>query len=129
MTHNLKCLSLNVNGIRDYHKRKDVFNYLRDKNAQIIMLQETHLKTDEENIVRAMWGYDCILNGDSTNSNGVGIFFNTKFQYKIHKVIKDLEGKYIVLDIAKDILLLTYTGQVTAIRLHSLRTFWINLKT
>ena len=99
MTHNLKCLSLNVNGIRDYHKRKDVFNYLRGKNAQIIMLQETHLKTEEENIVRAMWGYDCILNGDSTNSNGVGIFFNTNFQYKIHKVTRDLEGKYIVLDI------------------------------
>ena len=99
MTSKLKCLSLNVNGIRDYHKRKDVFDYLRGKNAHIIMLQETHLKTQEENIVRAMWGYDCILNGESTNSNGVGIFFNTNFQYKIHKVTRDLEGKYIVLDI------------------------------
>ena len=99
MAHTLKCLSLNVNGIRDYHKRKDIFDYLRGKNAQIIMLQETHLKTQEENIVRSMWGYECILSGDSTNSNGVGIFFNTNFQYKIHKVTRDLEGKYIVLDI------------------------------
>ena len=99
MTHKVKILSLNVNGIRDHHKRKDIFDYLRRKNAQIIMLQETHLKTQEENMVRAMWGYDCILNGDSTNSNGVGIFFNTNFQYKIHKITKDLEGKYIILDI------------------------------
>ena len=99
MAHTLKCLSLNVNGIRDYHKRKDIFDYLRGKNAQIIMLQETHLKTQEENIVRSMWGYECILSGDSTNSNGVGIFFNSNFQHKIHKVTRDLEGKYIVLDI------------------------------
>ena len=63
------------------------------------MLQETHLKTQDENLVRSMWGYDCILNGLSTNSNGVGIFFNTNFQYKIHRVKKDLEGKYIMLDI------------------------------
>ena len=46
-----------------------------------------------------MWGYDCILNGVTTNTNGVGIFFNTNFQYKINKVYKDLEGRYILVDI------------------------------
>ena len=88
MASRLKIVSSNVNGLGDYQKKKDVFEYLRGKNANIILLQETHLTTQQENIVRSMWGYDCILNGVSTNSNGVGIFFNTNFQYKIHKVVK-----------------------------------------
>ena len=99
MANKVKIISLNVNGIGDYHKRKDVFDYLRGKNANIILLQETHLKTQDENVIRSMWGYDCLLNGISTNSNGVGIFFSTNFHYKIHRINRDLEGRYILLDI------------------------------
>ena len=99
MAGQIKSISLNVNGLGEYYKRKDVFEYLRQKKANIVFLQETHLTTKEENRIRSMWGYDCILNGVTTNTNGVGIFFNTNFQYKINKVYKDLEGRYILVDI------------------------------
>ena len=99
MASKFKILSFNANGIGNYHKRKDVFDFLREKKAHIVMLQETHLKTEDQNLIRAMWGYECILNGTSTNSNGVGIFFNSNFQYKLHRMTKDLDGKYIILDI------------------------------
>ena len=95
----LRILSFNVNGLNDYHKRKDVFDYIRKQNAHIYFLQETHLKTQIQNYVRSMWGYNCILSGKDTNSKGVGILFNNNFEYKLHKVVKDSEGCYIILDI------------------------------
>ena len=63
----IKLCTYNVNGLGNYKKRKDVFDYLRTENASIYFLQETHLNTKAENMVRAMWGYDCILNGNNTN--------------------------------------------------------------
>lgn len=42
----LRILSFNVNGLNDYHKRKDIFDYLRKQNAHIFFLQETHLNKD-----------------------------------------------------------------------------------
>ena len=100
----MKILSFNANGLGDYHKRKDVFDFLRKENAHIYFLQETHLRTQDENLVRSMWGFECVINGLCTNSKGVGIFFNNNFPFKIHKTIKGQEGNYIILDIeVKDI--------------------------
>ena len=49
------------------------------KMIAFFFLQETHLKTKAENMVQAMWGYDCILNGNNTNSNGVAVLFKKLF--------------------------------------------------
>ena len=95
----IKLCTYNVNGLGNYKKRKDVFDYLRTENASVYFLQETHLKTKAENMVRAMWGYDCILNGNNTNSNGVAGLFKNNFDFRLHTVIRDDEGKYIILDI------------------------------
>ena len=95
----LRILSFNVNGLSDYQKRKDVFDFLRKRKSHIIFLQETHLKTKLQNYVRSMWGYNCILSGKSTNSKGVAILFNNNFEYKLHKVVRDTEGCYIIIDI------------------------------
>ena len=40
--------SLNVNGLRDYHKRDLLFNYLTRKKIAVICLQETHSVEDDE---------------------------------------------------------------------------------
>ena len=69
------------------------------KKLAFIFLQETHLKSKAENMVRAMWGYDCILNGNNTNSNGVAVLFRNNFDFSLHTVIRDDEGKHIILDI------------------------------
>ena len=97
--NNLRILSYNVNGLADHHKMKDVFDYLRKQKAHILMLQETHFKTESQNYVRAVWGFDCILNGNSTNSKGVGIFFSNKFHYKVHSVVRANTGEYLIVDI------------------------------
>ena len=44
--NNFKISTLNVNGLGDLNKRRDVFGWLRDKKHDIYFLQETHLKED-----------------------------------------------------------------------------------
>ena len=39
----MKIISLNCRGLRNKVKRYDIINYLKDQNAQIICLQDTHL--------------------------------------------------------------------------------------
>ena len=91
--------SLNVNGIGDNQKRRDVFNFLRECKLDIYFLQETHLKEQIENYIRASWGYELWLAGNDTNKNGVAILFRSTFEYKLHNVKKDPAGCYLVMDI------------------------------
>ena len=96
----LTIASFNVNGASRYDKQKDVFDYLRKKNLDIILLQETHIKDESENYIRSIWGYNCFVCGSSNASKGVAILFKNTFSYKVHNVIKDQHGSYLILDIS-----------------------------
>ena len=87
-----KICSKNVNGVGEFKKRKDVFNFLREQKQDIYLLQETHLTTEKENFVRSEWGYNVWLAGAVTNANGVAILFNSTFEYKIYEVKRDPGG-------------------------------------
>ena len=39
------------------------------------------------------------MNGNNTNSNGVAVLFKNNFDFRLHTVIRDDEGQYIILDI------------------------------
>ena len=97
------CIQLstyNINGLGHYKKRKDVFDDRRIENTGLFFLfflQETHLKSKAENMVRSVWGYDCIFSGNNTNSNGVAALFKDSFDFTLHTVIRD-EGRYIIPD-------------------------------
>ena len=41
-TLHFKIISLNAQGIRDFTKRKTIFNWLHKQNADIAFLQETY---------------------------------------------------------------------------------------
>ena len=91
--------SLNVNGIGETQKRKDVFNFLRECKLDVYFLQETHLREHLEKYMRASWGYELWLAGNETNKNGVAILFRPTFEYKLHGIKKDPNGCYIMMDI------------------------------
>lgn len=94
-----KICSFNCNGLNNSNKRKDVFDFLRKTEANIFCLQETHLKADIENYIQASWGYKVWLSGCDTNKNGVAILFNNNFEYKIHNVVRDQHGCFIVMNV------------------------------
>ena len=81
--------TLNVNGLRDHQKQKDVLNFLREQKSDIHFLQETHITVDNENYFRAVWGYNLWVAGADTNKNGVAIIFSPTFEYKVKEIIRD----------------------------------------
>ena len=52
-----------------------------------------------ENVVRSQWGFECIVAGQDSGSKGVAVLFKNNFEYKVHSVVKDDEGRYILIDI------------------------------
>ena len=93
---NLKIISTNCRGLGDFHKRKDVFEYLRSRNASIFCLQDTHFTKNIEKIVRMQWGLEVISSYGTSDSRGVSILFNNNFEYKITEIIRDNYGNYII---------------------------------
>ena len=47
--YNFNLLSLNAWEIRDYFKRKSIFTWVKQQNADIVFLQETYSTPDIEN--------------------------------------------------------------------------------
>ena len=69
------------------------------QSGNIFLLQETHWKTGAENVIRSQWGFECIVAGPDCASKGVAVLFENNFEYKIHNILKDDEGRYILIDI------------------------------
>ena len=103
-SEHFKICTFNCNGLKDSVKRKDVFEFLREKDSNIIFLQETHLKTELENYIRSSWGYNVWLSGRESNKNGVAILFKNNFEYKMTNVYRDPQGCFIVMNIYIEIL-------------------------
>ena len=95
----IKIISANCQGLHDYKKRKDVFQYYRQLDCSILCLQDTHFTKDIENNIRNEWGFDAVFNSYTSQARGVAIFFNNNFDFKIHKKIDDDSGNFIALDL------------------------------
>ena len=52
----LKICSLNVRGLGDRNKRREIFNWLRSKKYSIYLLQEVHCVETTTNSWAAEWG-------------------------------------------------------------------------
>ena len=91
--------SMNCQGLSNISKRKDVFNYLRQKKFDIYFIQDVHFSVKEIPYIRAMWGYEVFVNSYSSQSRGVAILLNNTFEYKFHSKTVDDIGNMLLLDI------------------------------
>ena len=98
----LKIASMNVRGIGNNNKRRETFNWLRNKQQSIIFLQEVHCTEAIIDKWKSEWGYKALFSCFSGNSAGVCILFNNNFKFDILKTFSDPSGRYIVCDIRTD---------------------------
>lgn len=75
-----KILSLNCRGLHDVNKRKDVFKYLREQNASLYCLQDTHCTENDKSVVYAQWGLDFLMSPGNSNSRGTLTLTNNNFE-------------------------------------------------
>ena len=104
---NLKIVSLNVRGIGNTSKRREVFNWLRSKNFSIYMPQEAQCTENTRYIWTSEWGYKTLFSCCSSNKAVVGILFDNNFNLKILKAFVDLNGRFVICDIETNSKLLT----------------------
>ena len=99
----LKIASMNyVRRIGNNNKRRETFNWLRNKQQSIIFLQEVHCTEATIGTWRSQWGYKALFSCFSGSSAGVCILFNNNFKFDILKTFSDPSGRYIVCDIKTD---------------------------
>ena len=91
-------LSLNVRGIRTFEKRKAVFSWLVNSDADIFFLQETYSTRDIENIWRRQWKGEMFFSHGSSHSRGVLILIRDNLDFKIHSTKVNSQGRYIFLE-------------------------------
>ena len=68
--------SFNVNGLRQILKRKNIFHYLKQKQYDIILLQETHSTSADEKQLICEWGEHILFAQGESRKNGVAILFD-----------------------------------------------------
>lgn len=95
---------MNVRGIGNNNKRRETFNWLRNKQQSIIFLQEVHCTEATIDMWRSEWGYKALFTCSclSSNSAGICILFNNNFKFDILKTFLDPSGHYIICDIKTD---------------------------
>ena len=98
----LKIASMNVRGIGNNNKRRETFNWLRNKQQSIIFLQEAHCTEATIDTWRSERGYKALFSCFSGSSAGVCILFNNTFKFDILKTFSVPSGRYIVCDIKTD---------------------------
>jgi exonuclease III len=110
---NFTALSLNCQGLGDTKKRRDVFQFLRQKEASVYFLSDTHFKPSMEKFIRSEWGFECCFSSNNSQSRGVAILFNNNFDFKITKKITDKDGNFLIVKIktsSQDIVLINVYG-------------------
>ena len=91
--------SLNVKGLSNTMKRREIFRWLKTKKYAIFFLQEVHCSKDKEICWTLEWGYSAIFTSLPSASAGVSIFFNNNFCFHILKTISDPKGRFVIVDI------------------------------
>ena len=82
----LTIASLNVKGLRDNTKRREVFNWLRKKNYSAYMLQEVHCTENTNQVWSAEWGYQAIFMGGLTKTHQNSVKVVQEFSEKLDLV-------------------------------------------
>ena len=83
--HYLRIGTLNCKGLSDEKKRRDVFNWLRQKKLDIYCLQEAHIQNSkvEQEKWECQWGYKTIFSSLDGSKCGVAVLFNNTFDSQL----------------------------------------------
>ena len=99
MAQHVLISSFNCRGLRDKKKRNELFLSLRNNYNGLVLLQETHSVTSDEDIWQKEWGnfiYYC--HGTSAKSRGIAIWVPHNFEILVTDVKHDSKGCLLLLD-------------------------------
>lgn len=89
----LKFVSINARGLRDITKRKAIFLYVKNFDADFSLIQESHSSDEDYNFWKSQWGEDIWMSHGSHHSAGT-LTLKHKFSGKVVSSYTDLKGHY-----------------------------------
>ena len=89
--------TFNCRGLGSHSKRITVLNWLKRLYNGIIYLQETHCTESHENSWRSIWKGEMFFSHGLSTARGVAILLPCDFDIVVDKVIKDKEGRFLML--------------------------------
>ena len=96
MSSDLQFTPWNVRGLNKIVKLKQVMNRLWQLKAKIIVLQETHLTSEDVIRVRRRWPGQVFSASFSSNSRGVITLIHKSVPFKLIRVTEDGLGRYLI---------------------------------
>jgi exonuclease III len=102
MDNKLKIVSFNAKGLKGQKKREKVLHWLSNKDADIILLQESHYNDQDKNAWKGIWKGDIYSSAGTSRSRGVTTLIRKSLPYKKLKEEKDLHGRWLLLSLEID---------------------------
>lgn len=97
----MEIISINVNDLNAQNKRGRIFKQLEKSKADIICLQETHIKESDSNYLENKKLGRCFHAGDiNKKKRGVSVF--VKDEWKSNLIHKSKDGRMIAIEINED---------------------------
>ena len=97
MAYNLSCTTLNVRGLNNARKRRQVFRWLHEGRFQVIFLQEVYSSRNLERVWSAEWGGKVVYSHGSKHSIGTLVLFNPSLDVEVENHETDQRGRQIIL--------------------------------
>ena len=89
--------SFNVRGINNHNKRISIFNWVKNKSFDVMLLQETFSAEQDVNVWQSEWEGPAYFAHGTKHSRGVAILIRKGFDFQPIDVIHDCNGRYIFL--------------------------------
>ena len=92
----LTVASMNCRGLGETKKRRDVMNFMRNTDYDILYLQDTHLIDESTLYFDSLWKGKCYHSCYSNRSRGVSILIRNSVQHKLITKINSDSGNFII---------------------------------
>ena len=95
----LRFVTWNVRGAGSREKRLKIHDRLKDLQAEVVLLQETHLANTASDVLSTAHFPHVFAAGYNTRQRGVAILINRKVTFTINSTTVDPEGRFVIVSI------------------------------
>lgn len=88
----LRIVSWNIKGLASAVKRSKVLSHLKRLNSDIVFLQETHTRTNDQTRLKCPWVAEVFHSSFSSKARGVAVLIGKSVSFEKTKVISDKAG-------------------------------------
>lgn len=96
--YNFTMMSVNVRGINDQKKRRNVFRWIKKNKIDICLLQETYSTEQNFNMWRNEWGGTIACSHGTNHARGVMLLIKPGFDVTVKDIHTDNIGRIILAD-------------------------------